>query len=157
MADSILFTSFESWVIAEADARRLPMPLLSRLFSVATFSNAGTAVIAGMVGHFAVEVVPHATHNKFTSAFDVGVVVLLIAAALAATQWGERCIGQGSGSRVGVKGRGRGSGSWVGFGATPSAGTQAPVPTLPATYPASHAHRASWIYRQVWRPAQHSE
>ena len=46
----------QSWVIAEADARRVPMALLSKLFSVATFTNAGTAVIAGMVGHMAVEV-----------------------------------------------------------------------------------------------------
>ena len=40
IAYSILYTSFESWLIAEADARRLPMTLLSRLFSVATFTNA---------------------------------------------------------------------------------------------------------------------
>ena len=90
VAYSILYTSFESWLIAEADARRLPMSLLSKLFSVATFTNAGTAVIAGMVGHLAVEVIPHTVHNKFASAFDVGAIVLLIAACLAAVRWGER-------------------------------------------------------------------
>ena len=42
-----------------------------------------------MVGHMAVEVIPHTAHNKFASAFDVGAVVLLLAAALAATRWGE--------------------------------------------------------------------
>ena len=139
IAYSILYTSFESWLIAEADARRLPMPLLSRLFSVATFTNAvrapppppprmqnahetphstqrlpspvvahptpppgpshlqGTAVLAGILGHLAVEVVPHTTHNKFASAFDVAVVVLLGAAGMAATRWGERFGGDGSG------------------------------------------------------------
>ena len=59
IAYSILYTSFESWLIAEADAKGLPVSLLARLFSVATFSNAGSAVIAGMAGHLAVEVIPH--------------------------------------------------------------------------------------------------
>ena len=40
IAYSILYTSFESWLIAEADARRVPLSSLSRLFSVATFTNA---------------------------------------------------------------------------------------------------------------------
>ena len=43
----------------------------------------------------AVEVVPHTTHNKFASAFDVAVVVLLVAAGLAAMRWGERFGGEG--------------------------------------------------------------
>ena len=90
IAYSILYTSFESWLIAEADARRLPMPLLSRLFSVATFVNAATAVVAGVIGHLAVEIVPHTEHNKFASAFDVGVFALLGASAVAALSWGER-------------------------------------------------------------------
>ena len=90
VAYSILYTSFESWLIAEAEARRLPRPLLSRLFSVATFFNAGSAVIAGIVGHMAVEVLPHTTHNKFASAFDVGAAVLLLASAVAAARWAER-------------------------------------------------------------------
>ena len=90
IAYSILYTSFESWLIAEADARRLPMPLLSRLFSVATFVNAATAVFAGVIGHLAVEIVPHTEHNKFASAFDVGVFALLGASAVAALSWGER-------------------------------------------------------------------
>jgi len=32
IAYSILYTSFESWLISQADAQRLPMPLLGRLF-----------------------------------------------------------------------------------------------------------------------------
>ena len=131
IAYSILYTSFESWLISEAEARRLPMALLTRLFSVATFSNAvsakpaahpncmhasaicthaprltppappdpqGTAVIAGVVGHMAVEVIPHTAHNKFASAFDVGAAVLLASAALAAVRWGERFGGATAGS-----------------------------------------------------------
>jgi hypothetical protein len=90
VAYSILYTSFESWLIAEADARHLPRSSLSRLFSLATFTNAASAVVAGMVGHLAVEVVPHTTHNRFASAFDVGVVVLLLVSVLAAVLWGER-------------------------------------------------------------------
>lgn len=97
IAYSILYTSFESWLIAEADAKGLPVSLLARLFSVATFSNAGSAVIAGMAGHLAVEVIPHTTHNKFASAFDVAVVVLLLSSVLAAMRWTER-FGSGDGS-----------------------------------------------------------
>eukprot|EP00966_Prymnesium_polylepis_P269778 6231982-Prymnesium_polylepis.1 len=84
VAYSILYTSFESWLIAEADARALPMAMLSRLFSVATFTNAASAVAAGIVGHVTVEVVqlprlPYSggAHNKFADAFNAAVVVLL--------------------------------------------------------------------------------
>ena len=90
IAYSILYTSFESWLIAEAEACRLPRSLLSRLFSVATFSNAGTAVIAGLVGHMTVEILPHTAHNKFASAFDVAAVVLTLASAMALAAWGEQ-------------------------------------------------------------------
>jgi MFS family permease len=100
IAYSILYTSFESWLIAEADARGLPTSMLARLFSVATFTNAGSAVVAGMAGHLAVEVIPHTQHNKFASAFDVGVGVLILASVLAAFRWTERFGGDGSGSEA---------------------------------------------------------
>lgn len=48
-------------------------------------------MVAGIVGHMAVEVLPVAMHaNKFVSAFEVGVVALLGASTLAATRWAER-------------------------------------------------------------------
>jgi hypothetical protein len=90
VAYSILYTSFESWLIAEAEARRLPRVLLSRLFSFSTFCNAGSAVVAGMVGHLVIEVLPCASRNRFACAFDVAVVSLLGASLVAATRWGER-------------------------------------------------------------------
>ena len=76
------------------------MSMLSRLFSVATFTNAASAVVAGIVGHLTVEVleVPHmglgmiagGRHNKYADAFNAAVVVLITASAIAALRWTER-------------------------------------------------------------------
>lgn len=96
VAYSILYTSFESWLIAEADARRVPTPMMARLFSTSTFWNAGIAVVAGVVGHAAVEIIPHTSHNKFASAFDVALCALLVASLLAALRWVERFGGDGA-------------------------------------------------------------
>lgn len=42
------------------------------------------------MGHAAVEVVPHALHNKFASAFDAAIAALLLASAVAGTTWSEQ-------------------------------------------------------------------
>lgn len=97
VAYSILYTSFESWVIAEANARGLPRRMLARVFSVATFCNAGSAVVAGIVGHLTVEVfdipplLPQGgTHSRFSSAFNAAVLVLFTSSAISASTWSER-------------------------------------------------------------------
>lgn len=90
VAYSILYTSFESWLIAEADACGAGRAILSRLFSVATFCNASSAVVAGIVGHVAVEVLSTARRNRFTAAFNCAAAVLALASAAAAAQWPER-------------------------------------------------------------------
>jgi len=87
---SILFTNFESWLIAEADASALPPKILTRLFGLATFCNALSAVVAGVVGHVAVEMLPQTTQNKYTAPFNIAVGALLLASLLSATQWTER-------------------------------------------------------------------
>ena len=84
------YTSFESWLIAEADACGAGRSVLSRLFSVATFCNASSAVVAGIVGHVAVEVLSPALRNRFATAFNCGAAACALAAVAAAAQWPER-------------------------------------------------------------------
>lgn len=90
VAYSILYTSFESWLIAEADASGAPRSMLSRLFALATFCNASSAVIAGIVGHVAVEILTQDARNRFVSAFNVAAAVLALASGLIASRWTER-------------------------------------------------------------------
>ena len=54
VAYSLLFSSFESWAITEADRLRLDRRYLVGLFSTATFFNACSAV-AGIVGNLVVD------------------------------------------------------------------------------------------------------
>ena len=55
VAYSLLFSSFESWAITEADRLRLDRRYLVGLFSPATFFNACSAVAAGVVGNLVVD------------------------------------------------------------------------------------------------------
>ena len=55
VAYSLLFSSFESWAITEADRLRLDRRYLVGLFSTATFFNACSAVAAGVVGNLVVD------------------------------------------------------------------------------------------------------
>ena len=57
VAYSLLFSSFESWAISEADRLRLDRRYLIQLFSSATFFNAMSAVTAGLVGNLVVDLV----------------------------------------------------------------------------------------------------
>ena len=90
VAYSILYTSFESWLIAEAHASGAPRSILSRLFALATFCNASSAVIAGIVGHVAVEILTLNARNRFVSAFNMAAAVLVLGSSLIASRWTER-------------------------------------------------------------------
>ena len=52
---SLLFSSFEAWVIAECDRKEIHRTNLARLFASATFFNALSAVIAGIIGNAVVD------------------------------------------------------------------------------------------------------
>jgi len=117
VAYSLLFSSFESWVITEADEAKIERRRLASLFSVATFFNAASAVAAGLVGNFVVELTesPHfswvgmdesrskmtvesdlggseliLSRNVYAPAFDVGAVSLLLCAVGAKYLWTNR-------------------------------------------------------------------
>lgn len=114
MSYSVLFSNFESWVITEADEKGIERRRLARLFSVATFFNAASAVAAGLVANAVVELTDTrrlswigmddtrskleqevdfgestlaSSRNVYSPAFDVGVVSLLLCAAGAKHLW----------------------------------------------------------------------
>ncbi|EOD18919.1 hypothetical protein EMIHUDRAFT_451271, partial [Emiliania huxleyi CCMP1516] len=90
---SILFTSFESWLIAEAEACELPRGQLTHIFAASSCVYAFSAVVAGIVGHVVVELSPPSAeggHNRFAAPFNVAAPVLLLASFLCQVQWSER-------------------------------------------------------------------
>ena len=52
---SLLFSSFEAWAIAECDRKKIHRRNLARLFASATFFNAVSAVVAGIIGNAVVD------------------------------------------------------------------------------------------------------
>ena len=115
VAYSLLFSSFESWVITEADDLKIDRSKLVKLFSVATFFNAASAVAAGLVGNAVVELTGSYTlswlgmdesrdgldiavdtdasktlihsSNSYTPAFDVAALSLLCCSLGAQMLW----------------------------------------------------------------------
>ena len=70
VAYSLLFSSFESWAITEADRVRVDRRYLVQLFSAATFFNAVSAVAAGIAGNAVVIAPPgrpYARASQLTS------------------------------------------------------------------------------------------
>lgn len=111
VAYSLLFSSFESWAITEADRVRVDRRYLVQLFSAATFFNAVSAVAAGIAGN-AVVVAPDAQTtplggNRYAPAFDVGAVSLFACALGARTWWAEA--GQKGGAEAEAEAREGGS------------------------------------------------
>ena len=115
VAYSLLFSSFESWVITQADDLKIDRAKLVGLFSVATFFNAASAVAAGLIGNAVVELTGsyamswlgmdetrdglevavdtdasrmliHSS-NSYTPAFDVATLSLLCCALSAQLLW----------------------------------------------------------------------
>lgn len=119
IAYSLLFSSFESWVITEADALKIDRKKLVGLFSVSTLFNGASAVVAGLVGNTIVELTESSelswigmdthrnglglasgasgseltfSHNAYTPVFDIAAVSLFVCAALAQLIWKNRSI-----------------------------------------------------------------
>lgn len=90
VATSLLFTAFESWMVAEHHARGFPEALLTGTFSRATLGNGVVAVLAGIVAQFA------ASNFGYAAPFLVAVPCLSVAALLM-TPWRENYGDQSSG------------------------------------------------------------
>ncbi len=83
VATSLLFSVFEAWLVSEHKARRYPEAGLAHTFALATFSNALTAIGAGV----AASVVAKAA--GFVAPFLLALAVLGLAFVLIARYWTE--------------------------------------------------------------------
>ena len=91
---SILFSSFESWLISSANAAGLPSSDLSNIMGRATLINGIVATTAGVVSNQLVGI----THN-FVSPFVASGVFLLLAWYVIRRQWSENYGSQGANDR----------------------------------------------------------
>lgn len=96
IATSLLFSVFESWMVAEHNARGFAPALLSDTFSKAMFGNSLIAIISGFVANYAADLMP--LHESSTpglwiggnaSPFDVAIVALSLCWAFISIKWGE--------------------------------------------------------------------
>jgi len=91
---SLLYVSFESWLVAETFALQLPEEKLGDIFATATTVNAASAVLGGILAHVSLEMgrgqglVSHG--NIYVAPFNAAIVPLLGCSALACVLWSER-------------------------------------------------------------------
>ena len=76
VATSLLFTTFESWMVAEHHARQFPEALIANTFSKAILGNGIVAVAAGLVAQLA------ASYYGYVAPFLVAVPCLTLAGIL---------------------------------------------------------------------------
>jgi hypothetical protein len=94
IAYSLLYVSFESWLVAEGHARSLPTEYMGHLFATATTVNAISAVIGGALAHISLELYRDSAEevrsNIYTTPFNAATVPLLGCSLLATLLWQER-------------------------------------------------------------------
>ena len=81
ISTSILFSSFESWMVHEHHAGSFPDDWLSLTFSMATSGNGIVAILSGIVGSFAVD------HFGPVAPFDLSAMLLISGGIFIAFQW----------------------------------------------------------------------
>jgi len=95
VATSLLFSSFESWMVCEHNARGHDAASLSDTFSLMYFGNSLCAILAGLVAEAAADAVPLTTisgiwhYGGYCSPFDLSALCLIVAFALITATWGE--------------------------------------------------------------------
>jgi len=103
VATSLLFSSFESWMVCEHNARGYDSTSLSDTFSLMYFGNSLCAILAGMMAEGAADAVPLTKasgiwhYGGYCSPFDLSAAFLVLGFALIISQWGEN-YGNSSGS-----------------------------------------------------------
>lgn len=83
IATSLLFSSFESWMVCEHMKQGFDAALMGETFSYATFGNGLVAVVAGLVANY------FASSYGFVAPFMVALVPLSCVAFLVFTSWNE--------------------------------------------------------------------
>ncbi|GJR83134.1 molybdate-anion transporter-like protein [Tanacetum coccineum] len=86
VATSLLFSAFESWLVAEHNKRGFEQQWLSLTFSKAIFLGNGLiAIISGLFGNFLVDIVSLGP----VAPFDAAACILAIGMAIILSSWGE--------------------------------------------------------------------
>ncbi|KAI3439118.1 hypothetical protein D9Q98_001527 [Chlorella vulgaris] len=100
IATSLLFSAFESWLVAEHFKRGYAADWLGNTFSQAVFLGNGLmAIMSGLVAHTLVETVAWGP----VAPFDAAAVVLAVGGVIIATSWSEN-YGDASGDSSAVEG-----------------------------------------------------
>lgn len=97
IATSLLFSTFESWLVCEHNARGYDTAWISRTFSLAYFGNSVAAILAGIIAEAAAEMKPltptapgSTVHfGGYTAPFDLSIAVLVILSAALLVLWNE--------------------------------------------------------------------
>ena len=95
IATSLLFSSFESWMVCEHNARGYDGTMLNDTFSLMYFGNSLCAILAGMVAEVAADAVALTNHSGFwhyggyCSPFDLSALCLVAAFCLICASWSE--------------------------------------------------------------------
>lgn len=85
IATSLLFSSFESWMLSEHSSREFPPELISQTFSMATFGNGVIAIVAGLIATVAAE----QTSLGYVGPFIVALIPLFLGSLIVALTWNE--------------------------------------------------------------------
>jgi len=84
LATSILFSAFESWMVAEHNKHFYPSEWSNNTFSLATVGNGVCAIFAGWLGAMVRD-----SFNSLVAPFDAAIVFLAIAGAVIWFTWSE--------------------------------------------------------------------
>ena len=95
IATSLLFSSFESWMVCEHNARGYDSAALNDTFSLMYFGNSLCAILAGMMAEAAADIKGLTTfsgiwhYGGYCSPFDLSATFLLLGFGLICALWSE--------------------------------------------------------------------
>ena len=84
IATSILFSSFEAWLVGEHNKHFYPADWLNQTFSLATIGNSVMAILAGQMGAFVRD-----SFDSLVAPFDLAIVFLVVAFVFITLFWTE--------------------------------------------------------------------
>jgi len=85
ISTSLLFSTFESWMLSEHMARKFAPELISQTFTLATFGNGVVAIGAGLVATVAAE----QSSLGYVGPFIVALIPLILGTIVVGTTWTE--------------------------------------------------------------------
>jgi MFS family permease len=90
VATSLLFSSFDSWMVTEHKSKNFPDSGMSQTYSRATIANGMVAVSCGFVGQYASDFAGP------VAPFDTAIIAMTVGGAVIAATWSEN-FGEGTG------------------------------------------------------------